>query len=402
MKIAVIGSGVSGMAAAWKLAKNHEVTVFEKNDYIGGHSNTVDAKFDDGTVIPVDTGFIVFNKRNYVNMVPAFDELKVPYEESDMSFAFSLENGKFEYSAAKLFAQKSNLFNFAYWKMLVEILRFNKRSIKILETNRRISLGGYLNELNVSKNFMDWFILPMGSAIWSAPNEQILEFPALSFIRFFSNHGLLTVNDQPQWYTVSGGSREYVKRITASYAKNIRLNTPIKSIRRESGGVIVDGETFDRAVIAVHGYHALQLLDNPTAAEEKLLPKFRYQPNRVFLHQDESLMPRRKKAWSAWNYLVDADGNTCCTYWMNKLQNIDEAYPLFVTTNPYYEPQRIIKVIDYEHPIFDTEAVEAQGKISEIQGKDKIWYCGAYMRYGFHEDGFTAGINAAEDLLGKQ
>ncbi len=400
MKIAVVGSGISGMAAAWKLSKaGHEVTVFEKNNYIGGHSNTVDADVGSGKTIPVDTGFIVFNKRNYVNMVPAFDVLKVPYEKSDMSFAFSLNGGKFEYSAANLFAQKSNLFNLRYWLMLVQILKFNKRSLQILETNSKISLGEFLKELKVSEDFKRWFILPMGSAIWSCPEEMMLEFPAFNYIQFFKNHGLLSVNDQPQWYTVSGGSREYVKLITAGY--KVLTNRSIKSVKRAADGVYVDDEKFDAAVIAVHGYHAAELIENASSLEKEILPKFRYQPNKVYLHQDESLMPKRRAAWSAWNYLVNKKGETCCTYWMNKLQNIDEQYPLFVTTNPYYVPAKVIREFDYEHPVFDLAAIEAQGRISEIQGKDKIWFCGAYMRYGFHEDGFTAGINAAADLLEK-
>ncbi len=400
MKIAIIGSGIAGMAAAWKLAAAHEVTVFEKNNYIGGHSNTIDAHVG-GKIIPVDTGFIVFNKRNYINMVPAFDELKVPYEKSDMSFAFSLNHGKFEYSAAKLFAQKSNYFNLRYWKILVEILRFNQRGLKILAGDSKQSLGEFLDEFKASQDFRKWFILPMGSAIWSCPEAQMLQFPAKSFISFFHNHGLMTVNDQPQWYTVTGGSREYVKIITSSYAKNIRLNTPVKSIKRAADGVYVNGEKFDTAVITAHGYHALELIENPNQAEKDILPKFRYQPNKVYLHQDESFMPKRRAAWSAWNYMANDKGETCCTYWMNKLQNIDEKYPLFVTTNPYYEPKKILKVIDYEHPVFDAPAVEAQARVAEIQGIDKIWFCGAYMRYGFHEDGFTAGIDAAADLLKK-
>lgn len=411
MKIAVIGTGISGMGAAWLLNRQHEVTVYERNDYIGGHSNTVEVKFPDRT-IPVDTGFIVYNERNYPNLIALFKALKVETEKTEMSFSVSLNEGSFEYAGTNLntvFGQRSNVMRPAFLKMLKDVVRFNDRANLILDTRREISLGEYLDELGMGEWFRKRYLLPMAGAIWSCPMETMLEYPAQSFIRFFENHGLLTVNDQPQWYTVTGGSREYVKRITKPYESRIKLNTPVVAVTRQDGGVLIEDAKggkaqYDHVVMAVHGDQLLPLLKDAGEEERNVMKAFRTQPNRAVLHMDASLMPKRERVWSSWNYMANdqADGTQelSVTYWMNKLQHIPEGYPIFLSLNPIKEPREgsIFYECQYNHPVFDKPARNAQKLLNTLQGFRNTWFCGAWQRYGFHEDGLLSALQVANSL----
>lgn len=410
MRIAVIGSGISGLGAAWLLHKSHEVTLYEKSTRPGGHSNTVEARFPDRS-FPVDTGFIVYNERNYPNLVGLFRELDVMVRKTVMSFSVSLDGGAFEYAGTNLntvFGQRENLLNPTFWRMLKDILRFNEQAPLLLAAPTDISLGGFLDELGLGAWFRERYLLPMGGAIWSCPLETMLEYPAASFIRFFDNHGLLTVNDQPEWYTVEGGSREYVSKMVAPLGKNLRLETPVVSITRNAQGAVVEDasglrEQYDQVVLAVHGDQALALLKDPSEAERETLGAFRTQANRAVLHMDKTLMPARPRVWSSWNYLASGDAaapELTLTYWMNRLQHIPEEYPLFVTLNPTREPIEgsTFHECIYHHPVFDEKAVAAQKKLQDLQGRQHTWFCGAWQRYGFHEDGLLSAVNVAGAL----
>jgi uncharacterized protein len=403
-RIAVIGAGIAGMGAAWALSRRHDVTLFEREPRPGGHSNTVEA--DD---VAVDTGFIVYNARNYPNLVRLFDRLGVPTENSDMSFAVSVGDGALEWSGTNLltlFGQPRNLLSPRFHRMWRDILRFNKQATAALESGalEGLTLGDYLAAGRYSEQFRLDYLLPMGAAIWSAPMAEMLAFPARTFVRFFVNHGLVTVNDRPQWRTVTGGSREYVRRLLADYRGTLRLGAAVRAVKREADGVLVDGERFDQAVIAAHGDQALSMLADADPAERNVLGRFRFQANRAVLHRDESLMPRRRRVWSSWNYLSeprrDMQRRVGLTYWMNKLQNLDPAKPLFVTMNPLREPapETVYASFDYEHPLFDTGAIAAQGELVRIQGVRRTWFCGAWAGYGFHEDGLKAGLGVARAL----
>lgn len=412
-RIAVIGAGISGLGAAWALARHHEVTVFEANATPGGHSNTVEVDYD-GKGIAVDTGFIVFNDWNYPNLTRLFARLDVPAIKSDMSFAVSVGGGGLEWSGnnvATLFAQKRNLLRPSFHRMWRDILRFNKGAVADLAAGRMagLSLGEYLSRGRYSGSFMLDYLLPMGAAIWSAPLGEMMDFPAETFANFFRNHGLLSINDRPQWYTVQGGSREYVKRLLADGDFALHLHTPVHAVQREADGVSVitarDSTRFDQVVLACHADQALRLLeDRATTHERSLLGSFRFQPNRAVLHRDPGQMPRRRKVWASWNYLSeprrDLQRRVGLTYWMNLLQSIDSDRPLFVTMNPVTEPREdlVFAEFAYEHPLFDRAAIDAQARIEEIQGKDRLWFSGAWCKYGFHEDGLTAGLRVAEAL----
>ncbi len=411
MKIAVIGTGITGMAAAWLLHRDHEITVFEQNGYVGGHSNTVDAPGRDGAVIPVDTGFIVYNEVTYPNLVRLFAHLSVPTRPSNMSFAVSIDGGRLEYSGnnlATLFAQRRNLLRPAHYAMLRDILRFYKEAPSLLETaGNDLSLGDYLADGRYGHGFIYDHLLPMGAAIWSASMQEILAFPARSFVRFFHNHGLMKVSDRPQWRTVTGGSRQYVERLTWGFADRIHRGRAAVSVRRDTTGAIVGdssgtAERFDQVVIATHADQALAMLDDPSAEERRVLGAFRYTKNRAVLHADPTLMPRRKRAWAAWNYLSNSTGDSdvSVTYWMNALQGIGPTTPLFVSLNPLSEPAPDLthRSFDYDHPVFDGKAVAMQSDIGGIQGVQRTWFGGAYCGYGFHEDGLSAGLAIAEAL----
>ncbi|HEY0301023.1 MAG TPA: NAD(P)/FAD-dependent oxidoreductase [Rhizomicrobium sp.] len=420
LKIAVIGTGISGMAAAWLLAKRHDVTVYERADRVGGHSNTVDAQTPAGPV-PVDTGFIVYNEQTYPNLTAMFDHLDVPTIASEMSFAVSLDNGALEYAGgdriAPLFAQKRNLISPRFWSMLRDLHRFYRDAPDdIARLGPRASLGDYLKIGGYGAAFRDDHLLPMAAAIWSAPARAMLDYPAASFIRFNDNHGLLKLTDRPVWRTVRGGSRAYVGKLTASYAGAIRLNENIVSIRRNSDGVDIltaggDTQRYDHVVIATHADQALALLDNASRQERAVLTPFRYSRNLAVLHCDEGLMPRRRAVWSSWNYIGErqnpdardgADAGVTVSYWMNRLQNLQTEKPLIVTLNPRRPPHAgtIYHSEVYEHPLLDTEAIGAQHRLWSLQGVNRTWFCGAYFGAGFHEDGLQAGLAVAEQLGG--
>ncbi|KZD02779.1 NAD(P)/FAD-dependent oxidoreductase [Oceanibaculum pacificum] len=411
MRIAIIGSGVSGLGAAWLLHRQHEITIYEKDARIGGHANTVEADFGDRR-IPVDTGFIVFNDRNYPNLRGLFGQIDVPYRNSEMSFAVTIDDGRLEYgggSIPQLFAQKRNLLRPRFLVMVRDILRFFSEAPALLnEPGQGPSLGEYLRRNGYSDGFLYDHLLPMAAAIWSCPVETMLDFPAASFARFFHNHGLLTVTDRPQWMTVTGGSREYISRLTAPFADRIRLGTPAVSVTRAAGGATVRDASgaeclYDQVIMACHADQSLALLADADPAEHSILGRFRYQPNEAVLHRDTALMPKRRAVWSSWNYLADGaahDRAVAVTYWMNLLQGIDAAYPLFVTLNPIRQPDpaKVFARIAYEHPVFDGPAMKAQAELSEIQGLRHVWFCGAWGGYGFHEDGLKSGVAVARAL----
>ena len=424
LRIAVVGTGVSGISAAWLLNRHHDITVFEKGAWVGGHCNTIDATFKSlkvcggEHVIPVDTGFIVYNEKTYPNLTALFRHMNVPTEPSDMSFSASVDNGAFEYSGYSLrtlLAQKRNIARPRFWNMLWDIMRFFREAADdaARPENRRLSLGMYLANNGYSKAFLRDYLLPLGSSIWSASLRDMRAYPLEAFVRFFKNHGLLEAKqkDRPQWRTVTGGSRAYVQRLTADFAALIRLNCGVKTVRRLPQHVeltLEDGsvETFDHAVIAAHSDQALTMLSDPTHNERKLLGAIRYERNRAVVHSDATLMPKRRKAWASWNYIsAGADTDTrlvCLTYWMNLLQNIDQQFPLFVTLNPHREPQpgTSIAAFEYEHPIFDHAALDAQQQLWALQGVNRTWFCGAYFGHGFHEDGLQAGLAVGEALTG--
>lgn len=409
--IAIIGTGISGLSAAYLLHPHHNITVYEKNGYIGGHSRTVEAPTGDGPV-PVDTGFIVFNYRNYPLLTGLFEHLGVPVAKSDMSFGASINDGWLEYGTQQLihvFAQKRNLLRPRFWRMVCDILRFNKQARTYLESDPSLTLGECLTRLRMGRWFQDYFLLAMGGAIWSTPLADMLKFPAATFVRFFDNHGLLTVNEQPQWYTVAGGSREYVKRLTASFQDRIRLNCgAVQVIREGQGATVIDTQGgrsgYDEVIFACHADQALAMIEAPSEEETRILGAFSYQPNRAVLHSDLSFMPKCRKAWASWVYLSekrhDDSASVSLSYWMNNLQPMATGQTLIVTLNPGREPDPALVYDDhwFEHPLFDEAAIRAQAQITQIQGKDRFWFCGAYQRYGFHEDGIGSAVAMARQM----
>lgn len=408
--IAIIGSGISGLSAAYFLADKYRIKLYEKNDYLGGHSNTVTVDYDDKK-IPVDTGFIVFNHQTYPNLKSFLELLLVDCSKSNMSFAAKIDDGLIEYAGTNLatvFAQLKNLLNPQFWQMLRDIMRFNKKAENVLNLpfNAEYTLANLLDDLGVKTYFRELYLLPMSGAIWSCPLEVMLSYPAQSFVRFFKNHGLLTVADQPQWYTVNGGSIEYVKKISAKIGDSISLNDAVLDVERRSDYLVVKSkkgeEKFDSVLFACHGDQVLKLLKNPTTQEQEIFSKFTYQKNVAVLHRDQSLMPRAKRAWASWVYANNRQKSSgiSVTYWMNNLQNIDHKFPLFVTLNPNQEidSNKIFARFVYEHPVFDSAAVAAQERIQEIQGVDRIYFCGAYQKYGFHEDGISSALSAINKM----
>ena len=420
MKIAVVGTGISGMSAAWLLNSRHDVTVYEQDGRIGGHSNTIDVVSGAGTQ-PVDTGFIVYNEAAYPNLVALFAHLQVPTQPSDMSFAVSLDGGALEYSGTDLrglFAQKRNMLNPRFWSMLSDIRRFYRDARHQLAElgDADMPLGAYLDRFGYGAAFRDDHLLPMAAAIWSAPPATMLDYPAASFLRFHDNHGLLQISNRPQWRTVTGGSRSYVERLTRAFAHRIRVGVGAACVRRMDDGVEIrdsrgDVERFDAAVFATHADDTLSLLDDASALEREILGAFRYSDNTAIVHTDPALMPRRRAAWSSWNYLgssrrsADAEHRPeACTvtYWMNRLQEFQTPKPLFVTLNPQRgpDPACFIQLEHYTHPIFDAGAMRAQKRLWSLQGRRNTWFCGSYFGSGFHEDGLQSGLAAAEALGG--
>ena len=415
LDIAVIGSGIAGMSAAWLLSRRHRVTVFEKEGRIGGHSNTAEIDIG-GRPVAVDTGFIVYNERNYPNLTALFAHLGVPTKASDMSFAVSRDHGALEYSGADLrgmFAQRRNLVRPRFWGMIRDILRFYREAPRDLSLGRLegMTLGQYLAMKKYAAPFIEDHLLPMAAAIWSSPLAEMKNHSAAGIVRFFDNHGLLKLDDRPVWRTVDGGSREYVKRLTAGYRDRVRVNCGARRVIRRGRGVWIESEQgtlshFDHVVIATHSDEALALLAEPSAPERTLLGAIRYQANPAVLHRDAALMPRRRKVWSSWNYLRDSraghEQSVFVTYWMNQLQGIDAGTPLFVTLNPPREPAKgkTLGTYLYYHPLLDNAAAAAQKRLWELQGRNNTWFCGAYFGAGFHEDGLQAGLAVAEQLGG--
>jgi len=415
MKIAVIGAGVAGLGAAWLLSRKHDVVVYERESRFGGHSCTVEAPTPAGRQ-PVDVGFIVFNERNYPNLVALFEHLGVPTEQSDMSFAASLEGGRFEYgsSFAGYFGQRRNFVRPSFLRMTHDILRFNRLAPRLLDRceNLDFTLGDFVDDTGLSAAFRDRYLMPMAACIWSTPLGRMLDYPAQTFVRFLNNHGLLTVGPQLRWRTVTGGSRSYVERIATPLRQRARLATPASAIRRETagaqGGVEVRDTTghwdrFDKIVLACHADQALALLTDADRRERALLGRFAYSSNEVWLHADASLMPRRRSVWSSWNYVADRsdrDSPVSVTYWMNRLQNLPDSAPLFVSVNPGRTPRPAMAHarFAFEHPMFDAAAIRAQRDLHTIQGVRDTYFCGSYCGYGFHEDALSAGLDVAEQL----
>ncbi len=400
MKIAIIGAGISGLGAAYLLSAQYDITVYEQNDYIGGHSRTIDVQSGEHKT-PVDTGFIVFNNWNYPNLLGLFKELDVPYERSDMSFGVSINDGWLEYGSSSMFAQRKNLCRPAFWGMLSDILRFNKRALTYIAQDADITLQQCLDQLKMGEWFRRYYLLAMGAAIWSCPIDTIMKFPARTFLQFFKHHGLLSVNDRPQWYTVTGGSREYVKRLTQKFQDKIRRNSPAEHVVKDNDKWLVDGEMFDHVIFACHADEALKIIQEPTKDEQVILGAFDYQENSIVVHRDESFMPKNKNCWASWVYLSegrrDENNAVSLSYWMNNLQNLDKDHPIIVTLNPGRMPDDnfIMDEHRFSHPIFDLKAIKAQDKIESIQGQRGLWFCGAYQRYGFHEDGLWSAVNVA-------
>jgi predicted NAD/FAD-binding protein len=413
LNVAVIGTGIAGMSAAWLLNQRHNVTVYEREARLGGHSNTVDAPLARGDV-PVDTGFIVYNDRNYPNLTALFDHLEVPTKDSEMSFAASIDDGVLEYSGTDmngLFGQRLNVVRPRFWRMVKELLRFYREAPAWLDHPdvADVTLGDYLARNGYGEDFIQDHLLPMGAAIWSTTAAEMRAYPAAAFIRFFESHGLLTLTDRPQWRTVDGGSREYVRRLTDPYRDRIRLGG-VRSVRRTPNGVQVEamsGEiaNFDHVVIATHADEAFALLSDPDPLEKRLLGGWRYTRNRAILHSDPSLMPRRRRVWSSWNFIGGGEGGSdrlCVTYWMNRLQSIDTADQLFVTLNPVRDPdpQTVFYETEYTHPFFDVAALSSQRQLWSLQARRRTWFCGSYFGHGFHEDALQSGLAVAEQIGG--
>jgi len=409
MKIAIIGTGIAGNYAAYRLAKKHEITVFESKDRIGGHTNTIEIE-DNGKRLAVDTGFIVYNDVTYPNFLSLLDELGVESQASDMSFSVTGGAGGLEYNGSslnRLFAQRSNLFRPSFYRMLKDILRFNREAPSLIESpDFSMTLGEYLDQNDYSSNFTENYILPMGSAIWSATSEHMRAMPAVFFARFFQNHGLLSVNERPQWRVIKGGSACYVEKLVAGHRDRIRLGAAVESVRRFPEYIEIkakgcEAERFDRVFLACHSDQALTMLADPTPQEREVLGAIKFQRNEAVLHTDTSLMPKRRRAWAAWNYNIPGgpsvyDDKVTLTYNMNILQGLDASEQYCVTLNntDAIDPEKIIRVIQYGHPIFTGRAVTAQGRHRAINGDRRTYYCGAYWRYGFHEDGVVSAIDA--------
>jgi predicted NAD/FAD-binding protein len=411
-RIAVVGAGIAGLSAAWLLRAQHDVTLFEAEPRLGGHADTQTVMVD-GVQVAVDMGFIVLNDRNYPNLSALFDLLGVPTQQSGMSFSASIGGGRLEYGGAtlgQLFSQRSNLVRPRFWRMLRDIRRFYREAPALLTGDAELTLGAYLERGGYSDGFVRDHILPMGGAIWSASLADMRQFPARNFVRFFQNHGLLTISDRPQWRTVTGGSRVYVQRVAEDVRRSgqIRLGSPVRRVTRDARGVhlrLDDGALlgFDQAVLACHADQALAMLDPPTAPERAVLGAVRCADNLAVLHSDPSLMPRRRGVWSAWNYLSDTeaeDSPVSLTYWMNLLQNLSTSTPLLVTLNPRRMPAPglVHATRSYRHPQFDAAAAAAQLALPGIQGADRLWFAGAWTGWGFHEDGIASAVRVAQGM----
>jgi len=410
MKIAVVGSGISGLSAAYYLSKKHHVDLFEKEDHFGGHSHTIDLTLGIKKV-PVDIGFIVFNFKTYPNLIKFFEENKIKIEKSDMSFSVSVNSTPFEYCGRGLngiFSNKSNLFNYKFLRMFFDIIKFYKKCDNLDEFNEEITLGDYLKQNKHSREFIDYHLIPMVSAIWSMPPYEANQMPYKFFLKFFQNHGLFKLKNRPQWYTVTNRSKTYVENILSKISGEHFKNYPIKKIRRKSDGIDLyyGGESeffdYDKVVLATHADEALSIIDNPTDDEKKILSNFSYKENIAYIHTDESIMPKNKNAWSSWNSSIKKNEieKNSITYWLNLLQNLECEENIFLTLNPYFEidQSKILKKVKFTHPYFDQTALDFQGKLKNLQNKRNILFCGSYFGYGFHEDGIKSSIEMLKNL----
>ena len=405
MKIAIVGAGIAGNTLAYHLSKQHDITVFEAGGHIGGHTHTHDIVHE-GKRFSVDTGFIVFNDRTYPHFTHLLEQLKVPWQASDMSFSVRCEKTGMEYNGTtlnSLFAQRSNLLKPSFYRMISEILQFNKQSLELLEHGDEIELGDYLAQHRYSRQFIDYYIVPMGAAVWSTEARQMMHFPARFFVRFFHHHGMLSIDDRPQWRVIQGGSARYAEALTAGFRDHIRLNTPVATVRRLKRSVRVTPvngpeESFDWVFFACHSDQALHALSDASPQEKEILGAIPYQQNEIVLHTDATMMPKRKLAWAAWNYHVTAEplARVAVTYNMNILQGLSSREPLLVTLNhtAQIDPAKIIKRLSYDHPVYTTDGAAAQLRNHEVSGVNRTGYCGAYWRNGFHEDGVWSALQA--------
>ena len=410
MKIAVVGSGISGLSAAYYLSKKHHVDLFEKEDHFGGHSHTIDLLFGENKV-SVDIGFIVFNHNTYPNLINFFKENDVQIEKSNMSFSVSVDNTNFEYCGNGLkgmFCNKVNLFNLSFLKMFFDIIKFYKNSDKEINSNQKLTLGEYLEINKLSKPFVNYHIIPMVSAIWSMPPVEASKMPISFFLKFFQNHGLFKLKNRPQWYTVSNRSRTYVNKVILKISGEYYKNYKIKKIIRKSSGVDLyyGGKSeffdYDKVVIATHADEALELIENPTEDEKNILSSFSYKENTAYIHTDTRAMPKNKKAWCSWNSSID-EHNTkknSITYWLNLLQNLKCKENIFLTLNPYFniEETKILKKVRFTHPYYDQKALDTQQNLSILQNKKDTLFCGSYFGYGFHEDGIKSSLEMLKNL----
>jgi len=411
MKIAVIGSGISGLSAAYFLSKRHKVDLFEKDDHFGGHSYTVDVEYEKNKKISVDVGFIVFNHQTYPNLINFFKENEIEIEKSNMSFSVSVKDTSIEYCGNGLngiFANKKNLFNIKFLKMFLDIMSFYKKSSNLKNLDTKETLGNYLKKQKLSKFFIDYHLIPMVSAIWSMPPQESSTMPLKFFLNFFQNHGLFKLKNRPQWYTVKNRSRTYVNKILSKISGEYYKNYKINKIKRETNSIkIYYGDhseffDYDKIVLAIHADDALSLIDNPLKGENEILSNFNYKKNIAILHTDENVMPKNKKIWSSWNSKVDSKNinKNSVTYWLNLLQNLNINKNIFLTLNPFIkiDEKKIIKKIDFTHPYYNQETLVNQKKLNLIQNKKNILFCGSYFGYGFHEDGIKSSLEMVKHI----
>jgi uncharacterized protein len=412
-KLAIIGTGIAGMGCGHLLHRKYDVTLFEQNNYIGGHTNTISVD-EEGTHVHMDTGFMVFNYVTYPYLTKMFADIQAPVKKTSMSFSVQHVPSGLEYCGSGLsglFAQKKNIFSWRYIKMLRQISRFNEESVKILdqEKYRNYSVREYMKEFGYGEDMLWKYLIPMSSAVWSTPMELMLEFPIVTLVRFFQNHGFLGLNTQHQWYTLEGGSESYKKILIAPFRDRIVVNNGAKAVRRESGKAIVttqDGaeHTFDKVIIAAHGDEALAMLAQPTGEEYRLLSCFKYQENVAAVHTDESVMPKTRSTWSSWNYRIEERNGVqlpTTIYWMNSLQGVSKKKNYFVSINPLegsIHPSKLIRTINYTHPLFDVAAMQAQDELPRLNADGPVYFCGSYFRYGFHEDAYMSAVELCSKL----
>ncbi len=412
-KVAVIGTGVAGMGCGHFLHEKYDLTFYEELDYVGGHTNTVTVD-EDGQPVYIDTGFMVFNYQTYPNLTKLFDEIKAPVKKTDMSFSVQYLPDNLEYSGSSmnhLFAQRRNIFNPSFIKMLMQINRFNKESVDILDKPEyaNYSIGRYIKDFGYSQDMLWKYLIPMSSAVWSTPMEQILDFPAVSLIRFFKNHGFLGLDSQHQWFTLDKGSQAYRALLIKPFKDRIQINKKAIGVSRMADGKVsvklADGteHVYDKVIMACHADQSYRIVNSKTSNEERLLSKFKYQPNKAVLHTDEALMPKKKLAWSSWNYRVEKKGTELVPstiYWMNQLQQVSKKKNYFVSINPseQLDANKIIKTIDYEHPLFDVPAMQSQNELHLLNQHGPIYYCGSYFKYGFHEDAYASAVELCKLL----